>query len=58
MNRETLTEIRDMAVKLRAGVVRNDYDQRQINTLILSFIAETINYELDRTKESATQIYQ
>lgn len=58
MNRETLAEIRDMGVSLRSGVVRDDYDQRQINILVLSFIIETINYELDRTKESATQIYK
>ena len=58
MNKETLESIRRMAVEHRASVVRGDYDQRSINTLILSFIIETINYELDSRKESANQIYQ
>ena len=58
MNKETLKSIRDMAVNHRQDVIKGIADQRSINTLILSFIIETINYELDRTKESATQIYK
>lgn len=58
MNKETLKSIRDMAVEHRAGIVRGDYDIRSSLTLLLSFVVETINYELDRTKETATQIYK
>ena len=58
MNRETLKSIRDMAVEHRAGIVRDDFDVRASLTLILTFIIETINYDLDRTKETATQIYK
>ena len=58
MNKETLESIRKMAENHRQDVVRGIADQRSINTLILSFIIETINYELDNSKDTATQIYK
>ena len=58
LNKETLESIRKMAENHRQDVVRGIADQRSINTLILSFIIETINYELDNSKDTATQIYK
>ena len=58
MNKETLESIRKMAENHRQDVVKGTADQRSINTLILSFIIETINYELDNSKDTATQIYK
>ena len=58
MNKETLESILRMAEEHRKGIVRDDYDVRATLTLALSFIIETIKYELDKSKESATQLYK
>lgn len=60
MNKETLESITITANKLREDLLFHpkEFDEKSAWMLILTFIEELTKYELERTKEAESQIYQ
>lgn len=57
MNLQTLKEILKTFEQFRQDILSGEYDTQMILTGILSFLIETIKYEVDKKKEGG-EIYK